>query len=118
MHAAEEADVLEARRLPAQILAERPLAGDHEVGVAVVAEGLDQHVHALQLLEAADVEEVRPRSLPRWRAARGSGSSVRRKYGRCRIGAVNPRARCASIVKRLGERKRSTCLTERSSSPL
>ena len=60
MHAPEEANVLEARRLAAQLVTVGAVAGDQEIGLAVAPERVDQRVHTLQLDEPADEEEVGP----------------------------------------------------------
>src|SRR5581483_4084818 len=57
---AQEPDVRQAGRRGAQHASVRALAGDQEVGVAVVVEGVEQDLDPLDPLEASDEEEVRP----------------------------------------------------------
>ena len=76
------------------------------------AGSLEQHVHALDALEPSDEQEVRPAVVGV--ALARSRPTPARTAGRQRIGHENPRARWASIVNRLGARKRSTSGSERS----
>jgi hypothetical protein len=62
---AEEAHARIVRRAPAESLFLCARAGDQEVGVGDLFPGVEQRLHALRRLEAADEEEVRRRVRPR-----------------------------------------------------
>ena len=79
--------------LAPQLAAVGAVADDHEVGRVVPAEQLDQRLHALELLQPRDDEEVR---------AAGSGLALRPaaawlgdEVGRWRIGRSKPRRRAS-----------------------
>ena len=69
--------MLETCRLPAELLAVRPVADDDEVGSVVPPEELDQRLHAFEPLQPTDEEEVRPfRRVSPSTASRRRGAEV------------------------------------------
>src|SRR6476619_2039506 len=76
MDAAEEADVIQARRAAAKLVREEAVAGDQQVGGVVLAKGVDERVDAREPHESTDEEKVRTT------LARPIYASGRRRRGR------------------------------------